>query len=162
MASLNVSTNDGNRHKPSHHGKVKTIFLEAVVNISEAAAASGVTAKMIRYYESIGLLPAARRSQAGYRNYDSTDVHRLQFVRRSRDFGFSMDQIAALLALWTDHSRPSKDVKAIALAHVAELDGKISHLRGLRDTLKHLADCCHGDHRPDCPILSDLGKSLRR
>ena len=132
------------------------------MNISEAAAASGVTAKMIRYYESIGLLPAARRSQAGYRNYDSADVHRLQFVRRSRDFGFSMDQIAALLALWTDHSRPSKDVKTIALAHVAELDERIGHLRGLRNTLKHLADCCSGDHRPDCPILEDLGKNATR
>jgi Cu(I)-responsive transcriptional regulator len=128
------------------------------MNIGQAAEASGVSAKMIRYYESIGLLPAANRSDSGYRKYEPSDIHRLRFVRRSRDFGFSMDQIEALLALWTDRSRPSKEVKKIALAHVAELDEKISHLCGLRDTLKHLADCCHGDHRPDCPILADLAK----
>ena len=132
------------------------------MNIGDAATASGVTAKMIRYYESIGLLPAARRSQAGYRNYDNSDIHRLQFVRRSRDFGFSMDQISALLTLWTDRSRPSKEVKKIALAHVADLDEKINHLRSLRDTLRYLADCCHGDHRPDCPILADLGNDPKK
>jgi Cu(I)-responsive transcriptional regulator len=130
--------------------------LEVVMNIGETASASGVSAKMIRYYEDIGLLPQASRRQSGYRQYGETDIHRLRFVRRARDFGFSMDQVKALLALWTDRRRPSREVKAIALAHVAELDEKIHHLRGLRNTLKHLADCCHGDHKPDCPILVDL------
>ena len=128
------------------------------MNIGEASGASGVSAKMIRYYESVGLLPEARRAGNGYRDYTDQDVHRLRFVRRSRDFGFSMEQIEALLALWSDRERPSKDVKAIAMAHVSELDDKIEHLRALRNTLSHLADCCHGDHRPDCPILEDLGK----
>jgi MerR family transcriptional regulator, copper efflux regulator len=126
------------------------------MNIGQAATASGVNAKMIRYYESIGLLPAAFRSDAGYRNYGPSDVHRLRFVRRARDFGFSMEQITQLLALWGDQSRPSRDVKAIALAHVTELDEKIGHLMELRDTLKHLASCCHGDSRPECPILEDM------
>lgn len=126
------------------------------MNIGEAAELSGVSAKMIRYYESVGLLPAARRSDNGYRAYDQTDIHRLRFVQRARDFGFSMAQIEALLGLWVDRSRPSKEVKRIALGHVADLDDKIKHLRAMRDSLKHLADCCHGDHRPDCPILEDL------
>jgi len=128
------------------------------MNIGQVSAESGVSAKMIRYYESVGLLPAAPRATNGYRDYADTDVHRLRFVRRARDFGFSMAQIEALLALWSDQTRPSKDVKAIALTHVAELDEKINHLKSLRNTLAHLADCCHGDQRPDCPILDDLGK----
>ena len=129
------------------------------MNIGEAAAASGVTAKMIRYYESVGLLPAAHRTGNGYREYDAADVHRLRFVRRSRDFGFSMAEIEALLALWNDRKRSSKDVKRIALSHVAELDAKIRDLTSLRNSLRHLADCCHGDNRPDCPILDDLDGS---
>jgi len=133
------------------------------MNIGEAAEASGVSSKMVRYYESVGLLPQARRTVSGYRDYDMTDVHRLRFVRRARDFGFSMEEIGELLALWQDRSRPSKEVKRIALTHVAELDEKIRHLTGLRDTLQHLAHCCHGDHRPDCPILGDLeGTAGRR
>ena len=126
------------------------------MNIGEAAEASGVSAKMVRYYESIGLLPKAARTAAGYRDYDDKDVHRLRFVRRARDFGFAMDEITELLALWQDRKRSSKDVKQIATKHVAELDAKIRHLTELRDTLKHLAHCCHGDSRPDCPILDDL------
>ena len=125
------------------------------MNIGQAAKSSGVTAKMIRYYESIGLLPDSKRSANGYRAYDEQDIHRLRFVRRSRDFGFSMQQIDALLGLWQKR-RPSHGVKKIALTHVAELDEKIQHLAELRNTLKHLADCCHGDHRPECPILESL------
>lgn len=126
------------------------------MNIGEAATASGISPKMLRYYESIGVLPEARRTPSGYRDYDTKDVHRLRFVRRARDFGFSMDEISGLLALWQDHRRSSKDVKSIALAHVADLDEKIRHLTGMRDTLRHLASGCHGDGRPDCPILADL------
>lgn len=139
-------------YKPSNHGKVK----DKIMNIGEAAAASGVPAKMVRYYESVGLLPEARRTASGYREYGTKDVHRLRFVRRARDFGFEMDEIRELLGLWHDRSRPSKEVKRIALAHVADLDAKIRHLTELRDTLEHLAHCCRGDNRPDCPILSDL------
>ncbi|MFO1122782.1 MAG: Cu(I)-responsive transcriptional regulator [Hyphomicrobiales bacterium] len=128
------------------------------MNIGEAAAASGVSPKMVRYYESIGLLPAADRTASGYRSYTASDVHRLRFVRRARDFGFEMEEIRNLLALWQDRSRSSKDVKRIAEAHVADLDARIRHLTELRDTLMHLAHCCHGDHRPDCPILNDLGR----
>jgi MerR family transcriptional regulator, copper efflux regulator len=129
------------------------------MNIGEAANASGVSAKMVRYYESIGLLPPARRSASGYREYDEAGVHRLRFVRRARDFGFSMPEIAELLALWMDRSRSSRDVKQIALGHVSELDDKIRNLTALRDALRHLAGSCHGDNRPDCPILNDLGGS---
>ena len=158
-----ISTSDGASYNPSHHSKVKNYLAEeCCMNIGEAAAASGVSAKMIRYYESVGLLPAADRSDSGYRMYDANDVHRLRFVRRARDFGFAMDQIESLLALWTDRSRPSKEVKKIALAHVAELDEKINHLTEMRNTLKNLADCCRGNHRPDCPILSDLENNLQR
>jgi Cu(I)-responsive transcriptional regulator len=128
------------------------------MNIGEAAKATGVSAKMIRYYEGIGLLPRAQRHENGYRDYGANDIHRLRFVRRARDFGFSMEQIEALLALWSDASRPSHDVKAIALAHVSELDEKISHLKALRAALSRLAENCHGDQRPECPILEDLGK----
>lgn len=126
------------------------------MNIGQASEASGVSAKMIRYYESTGLLPAADRSHSGYRKYLATDIHRLRFVRRARDFGFSMAQIVELLALWSDRSRPSSEVKRIALTHMAELDAKITHLRALRKSLKALATNCHGDHHPDCPILDEL------
>jgi Cu(I)-responsive transcriptional regulator len=150
--AVNLSTVECISYKPSHHGKVKGFRM----NIGEAAAQSGVSPKMLRYYETIGLLPEAPRTPSGYRYYGEKDVHRLRFVRRAREFGFSMVEISDLLALWQDRRRSSKDVKRIALAHVAELDGKIRNLTAMRDTLAHLAQCCHGDHRPDCPILEDL------
>jgi MerR family transcriptional regulator, copper efflux regulator len=133
----------------------------ASMNIGEAASASGVSAKMIRYYESIGLLPPARRSDSGYRLYDADDVHSLRFIRRARDLGFSVEQIGELLALWQDQSRASADVKRIALAHVDELEQKVRALRAMVRTLKHLADTCHGDDRPHCPILETLAESER-
>ncbi|MBL8893665.1 MAG: Cu(I)-responsive transcriptional regulator [Rhizobiales bacterium] len=126
------------------------------MNIGEASARSGVSAKMIRYYEGIGLLPEPDRRESGYRLYDKTDVHRLRFVRRARDFGFPVERIRELLRLWNDRKRPSAEVKKIAEAHVAELDKKIAELTALRDSMKDLAKRCHGDQRPDCPILADL------
>lgn len=126
------------------------------MNIGEAASASGVSAKMIRYYETIGLIAAPDRSAAGYRRYGNADVHTLRFIRRARDLGFSVDEMRSLLALWRDRSRASADVKALALAHVGELEKRIAELRGMADTLSHLARHCHGDDRPDCPILADL------
>ena len=133
------------------------------MKIGQASSASGVSQRMIRHYEKVGLIPAAARRDSGYRDYDATDVHTLAFIGRARDLGFGIEEIRQLLGLWQDRSRPSKEVKRIALAHVTELDEKIRHLTGLRDTLEHLARCCHGDHRPDCPILGDLeGKPGRR
>lgn len=126
------------------------------MNISEAAKASGVSTKMIRYYEQIGLIPKALRSDAGYRSYEPADAHTLRFIRRARDLGFSVEQIAELLALWRDRGRASADVKAVALAHVAGLKAKIAKLQAMTQTLEHLADHCHGNDRPDCPIIEDL------
>ena len=126
------------------------------MNIGEAARASGVSAKMIRYYESIGLIPSAGRTAAGYRVYGHEDVHALKFVSRARDLGFSVAEMGELLALWRDQSRASADVKAIALRHVAELEQKARALQAMSRTLRHLADNCHGDHRPHCPIIEDL------
>lgn len=128
------------------------------MNIGQAAARSGVTAKMIRYYESIGLVPAGSRSEAGYRIYGDQDLHALRFVKRARTLGFSLDQIRALLSLWLDQGRASADVKAVAQAHVAELDQRIAELTEMRDILAGLASHCHGDGRPDCPILQRLGE----
>ena len=125
-------------------------------NIGATAAASGVSAKMIRHYEAIGLIGAARRTGAGYRVYDERDVQVLQFIHRSRELGFSLEQIKTLLALWHDKQRASKDVRAMAKQHIAELDRKIADLQAMRRTLETLAAKCHGDERPDCPILDDL------
>ncbi len=126
------------------------------MNIGEAARASGVTAKMIRYYESVGLLPPVGRTTSGYRVYGTHEVHALQFVRQARRLGFLVEDIRKLLALWQDRKRASAEVKAIALEHVAELDRRIAELTDMRDTLAHLAVNCNGDDRPDCPILERL------
>ncbi|GAB2879174.1 Cu(I)-responsive transcriptional regulator [Paraburkholderia jirisanensis] len=127
-----------------------------MMNIGEAASASGVTAKMIRYYESVGLLAAATRTAAGYRVYGAQEVHSLRFIRQARRLGFLVDDIRRLLALWHDRSRASAEVKTIALEHVADLDRRIAELTEMRDTLAHLANHCHGDDRPDCPIIEQL------
>jgi Cu(I)-responsive transcriptional regulator len=129
---------------------------EGMMNISAAADASGVSAKMIRHYESIGLIPAAIRSESGYRHYTEADVHGLRFIRRARDLGFSLEEIGRLLALWRDRNRPSAEVKTLALRHVAELEAKAAALQAMSRTLRTLAESCHGDHRPDCPILDEL------
>lgn len=125
-------------------------------NIGETANASGVSAKMIRHYESIGLISAAQRTDAGYRLYSERDVQVLQFIHRSRELGFSLDQIKTLLALWQDKQRASKDVRAMAKQHIAELDQKIANMQAMKRTLEKLATKCHGDDRPECPILDDL------
>jgi MerR family copper efflux transcriptional regulator len=126
------------------------------MNIGEAASASGVSAKMIRHYESIGLIGAARRTESGYRVYARQDVQVLQFIHRARVLGFSLDQIRELLALWQDKGRASADVRALARAHIEELNRKIAEMEAMRRTLERLAASCHGDSRSDCPILDDL------
>jgi Cu(I)-responsive transcriptional regulator len=128
------------------------------MNIGEAAAASGVSAKMLRYYESIGLIAAPARSASGYRSYADADVHTLRFITRARSLGFSLEETAGLLALWRDKGRASADVKAVALKHVGDLEAKVAELQSMVRTLKHLASSCHGDARPDCPILDDLAR----
>jgi MerR family copper efflux transcriptional regulator len=127
-------------------------------SIGRASKISGVTAKMIRHYESLGLIPKAARTQGDYRVYSSNDVHTLRFISRARGLGFSLDEIAGLLSLWRDQRRTSAAVKRLALKHVAELDTKIEELRAMRSALANLAIHCHGDERPECPILEDLGR----
>ena len=126
------------------------------MNIGEAARHAGVSAKMIRHYEQIGLIAPVPRTDAGYRIYGEREVHTLRFIRRARDLGFSVQAIGPLLALWQDRNRASADVKAFALAHIEALNAKAAELQAMARTLQHLADHCHGDHRPDCPILEDL------
>ncbi len=129
------------------------------MNIGEASKASGVSAKMIRYYEQTGLIPRAERRESGYRDYAPSDVHMLRFIRRARDLGFAMPEINELLNLWRDTSRQSADVKRIAEAHIAELRARIASLEQMATTLGTLVDCCAGDNRPDCPIIADLEAS---
>jgi MerR family transcriptional regulator, copper efflux regulator len=131
------------------------------MNIGAAAAASGVTAKMIRHYESIGLLPPAERRPNDYRDYGEREVHELRFIKRARRLGFSMDEIGALLALWRDRDRPSRDVRRIAEAHVGDLEARIAEMQAMAKTLRELMHKCHGDDRPDCPILEDLALGER-
>lgn len=126
------------------------------MNIGAAAKASGVSAKMIRHYESVGLLPPASRTDAGYRLYGEKDIRTLQFIRRSRDLGFSIEEIRGLVSLWQDQTRPSREVKALARQHLDFLDRKLEELQSMKNALSHLVDCCHGDERPDCPILDNL------
>lgn len=126
------------------------------MNIGQAAAFSGVSAKMIRYYEKTGLIPRAMRSEAGYRNYTAQDANSLRFIRRSRDLGWTVKQIAELLPLWRDRERPSGDIKKAALFYVADLETKITVLQALAHTLHTLANSCHGNNRPDCPIIEGL------
>lgn len=125
-------------------------------SIGRASKASGVSVKMIRHYEAIGLLPKMARTLGNYRVYAPNDVHVLRFVRRARDLGFSMEEIKELLGLWRNKSRPSAAVKKIAAKHIADLKLKIAELESMVQTLEHLTKHCHGDHRPDCPILDDL------
>ena len=126
------------------------------MNIGEAARAAGVSAKMARHYESIGLVGAPPRSDAGYRVYGEREVHLLRFIRHSRDLGFSLEQIRALLGLWQDRDRPSREVRALAQRHLAELEAKLAELQAMKATLQTLVKSCHGDERPDCPILATL------
>lgn len=129
------------------------------MNIGEASRASGVSSKMIRYYEQTGLIPRAARRDSGYRDYDDADVHRLRFIRSARDLGFTVEQIGELLALWSDRGRASADVKALALDHVAALKQKQAEIAAMILTLENLAKRCHGDDRPDCPIIEGLAEN---
>ncbi len=131
----------------------------ASTNIGSAAQASGVSAKMIRHYEAIGLIAKPARTFSGYRTYSERDIHTLRFIKRARNLGFSMKQISVLLSLWQNRTRPSREVKSVALQHIQELDEKIREMQAMKATLERLAGHCHGDDRPDCPILDGLGAS---
>ena len=127
------------------------------MKIGQASTASGVSQRMIRHYEKIELIPKAARRDSGYRDYDERDLHTLHFIGRARDLGFPIEDIRLLLALWTDRNRSSADVKKLALSRASELRERVTVLEGMCRTLEHLADSCHGDDRPDCPILNELG-----
>lgn len=129
------------------------------MNIGQAAKASGVSTKMIRHYESVGLFPEAARTESGYRQYTDREISTLRFIRQSRDLGFSIEQIRELLGLWQDRKRSSRQVRALALAHIEELDQKLAELHAMKGTLEHLVHCCNGDERPDCPIIETLAQT---
>ena len=126
------------------------------MRISEAARRSGMAAKTIRFYEEVGLITPAPRTGNGYREFSDDDVRRLQFIHRARDLGFSVEESSRLLSLWSDRERASADVKGLALGHVARIEAKMAELRSMRDAILHLAERCHGDDRPECPILDEL------
>jgi len=126
------------------------------MNIGQAAKASGVSAKMIRHYESVGLFPEAVRTESGYRQYTDKELGTLRFIRHSRDLGFSIEQIRELLGLWQNRRRPSRQVRSLAEAHIQELDVKLQELQSMKAALEQLVACCHGDERPDCPIIEAL------
>jgi Cu(I)-responsive transcriptional regulator len=130
--------------------------------IGEVAAQTGVSAKTIRYYESTGLIPAAERADNGYRMYGERAVHLLRFVKRARDLGFSVEDVSSLLGLWADEKRESSEVRKLAVAHLEEIESKIIALEELRATMRTLIDCCHGDARPDCPILENLARAAKK
>ncbi len=129
-----------------------------VMNIGQAAKASGVSAKMIRHYEQVGLFPGPKRTDAGYRQYGDNEVHTLRFIRHARDLGFSIEQIGELLALWNNRRRSSRQVKALAQTQIDKLELKLREIEVMKATLEHLVHCCHGDDRPDCPILASLAE----
>jgi Cu(I)-responsive transcriptional regulator len=129
-----------------------------MMNIGQAAKASGVSAKMIRHYEQVGLFPGPKRTEAGYRQYGENEVHTLRFIRHARDLGFSIEQIGELLALWHNRRRSSRQVKALAQAQIDKLETKLREIEVMKATLEHLVHCCHGDDRPDCPILERLAE----
>ena len=131
------------------------------MNIGQASRATGVSTKMIRYYETVGLIRPADRTDSNYRDFGERDINDLRFIRRARNLGFSVAEIGQLLALWRDGERPSREVKAVAEKHIADLDARIAEMRAMADSLRHLATCCAGDDRPDCPILGDLAASGR-
>lgn len=146
--------------KPAGHRRHRTPALMNAqrFNIGQAAARSGVTAKMIRYYESMGLLPLVARTEAGYRLYGDNDVHTLRFIGRARNLGFGMDEIAELLKLWQNRHRASADVRRIALAHIANLERRVSQMISMKQTIEALAASCLGNERPACPILDELAE----
>ena len=131
------------------------------INIGEAARRSDVSAKMVRHYESLGLLPTINRTDSGYRQYTDKEVHTLRFIKRSRSLGFSMLEIAELLKLWQNQGRSSSDVRKIAVKHVEDLNQRIDEMQKMKRTLEHLVHSCHGNHRPDCPILDELENGQR-